>query len=167
MNVKDVMISEQLMFCTERTSLQEAARMMKESDCGALPVVNNSQEVVGIITDRDICLAIASDDDSAVTQKKVGEIMSRDVHSISINDSLETVLKKMRAHQVGRLPVVDGEKRLRGIVSFHQVLADSVKRGDIKPDQLSGKEENIFKTMKALADRYSQNGQEGRRAASA
>ncbi len=56
MKVKDVMTSP-VLFCAPETNLEAAAMIMWESDCGALPVVNHEQQVVGMITDRDICMA--------------------------------------------------------------------------------------------------------------
>ncbi len=102
-------------------SLSTAARVMWDCDCGAVPVVDPaSEEVVGIVTDRDICIATWSHD-SAPSAISVSEAMSSDVVTCAATDSIASVESLMRAKQVRRVPVVDRHRRLVGIVSLGDI----------------------------------------------
>lgn len=61
MKVKDVMTAKSLKTCSPESNLKEAANAMKSANCGVLPVTNHDKKVVGIITDRDICLSLSED----------------------------------------------------------------------------------------------------------
>lgn len=102
-------------------TLSAAARVMWDCDCGSVPVVDPaSDEVVGIITDRDICIATWSHDErpSAIS---VSEAMSSDVVTCLATDSVASVETLMRSKQVRRVPVVDRHRRLVGIVSLGDI----------------------------------------------
>lgn len=102
--------------------LAQAAGKMWEHDCGSLPVTDNGV-VVGMITDRDICMATWSRGRSP-DQIDVGEAMSLNVVSCKATDSVKEVERKMSASQVRRLPVLDDRGSLVGVIS----LADLVQR---------------------------------------
>jgi len=104
--------------CTPDSSLQEAARLMADCDCGAIPVVESdgARRVVGIITDRDIaCRAVAKGKDPA--QTKVRDCMSSGLATVGEDDSIEDCCQAMERAQVRRLLVLDAEGELCGIVS--------------------------------------------------
>ena len=94
-------------------SLADAAVMMKENDVGSVPVVDEGH-LVGIVTDRDIVLRVAE----GVDPKKVtvGEAASRDLVTVEADQNLDDALHLMAAHQVRRLPVVEGG-RLVGMLA--------------------------------------------------
>ena len=122
MRVKDIMTSN--VSCVRATdSLSSAAKLMWDCDCGAVPVVDESSQVIGMITDRDICMSCWSQD-RAPTAIQVSQSMSRELFCCSPEDSLASAESTMRSKQVRRLPVTDGEGRLAGIIS----LADLVKQ---------------------------------------
>ncbi|HTA83945.1 MAG TPA: CBS domain-containing protein [Bacteroidia bacterium] len=153
MKVKDVMRSSQLVYCSPRTNLQEAAQLMMIANCGVLPVLNSDERVVGIITDRDICLAMSRDHSWSHSRLPVGEIMSQEVQYVYETDNLTAALHKMRVHYVGRLPVVDEYGKLKGILSIHNLFCKAlIEQEDL--GHLSSSGENIVKTVKALSDRY-------------
>ena len=108
-------------FCQPEQSLAAAAHLMKERDCGLLPVVDASRRLLGVVTDRDLCLALATRDHrpSAVM---VREVMSSPVHSLHGTDTLGHALKTMRKHRIRRLPVVDAEGRLAGILALNDLI---------------------------------------------
>ena len=98
------------------SSIAEAARLMREADTGAMIVVDEDDEVEGILTDRDIAVrAVAEDRDPQET--RVGEIASTDLEILSPNSSVKDAVKLMRERSVRRLPVVDGGRPV-GIVSI-------------------------------------------------
>ncbi|MBD0689886.1 CBS domain-containing protein [Streptomyces sp. CBMA123] len=95
-------------------TLDEAARMMREKNVGALPICGDDQKLHGIITDRDIvvrCLAEGKDPATMTAIELAGHL-----HCVRADDSIDAVLKKMEQHQIRRIPVIDGE-RLVGMIS--------------------------------------------------
>ncbi len=121
MNVLDLMTKDCVCVTTE-DNLSTAAGRMWEKDCGALPVVQNDV-VVGMITDRDICMATWSRG-APPDRIVVLDAMSTKLVSCGTGESVKQVEATMRSHQVRRLPVLDAEGRLLGILS----LADIVRR---------------------------------------
>lgn len=105
--------------CTPATPLNEAARLLWEGDCGVVPVVEN-QKVVAMLTDRDICMA-AYTKDAPLSQLNVRGAMSGRLVACRPNDDLQRVQQVMREHQVRRVPIVDDQQRLLGIVSLNDV----------------------------------------------
>src|ERR1041385_5520229 len=107
MKVRELMTAE-VKACSPDTSLAAAAGRMWEGDCGALPVVDDAGKFIGMITDRDICMAVAT------RHRLAGEILVSEVSSGAIyvcqpDDDVQFALKTMRQEQVRRLPVVNAE----------------------------------------------------------
>lgn len=97
-------------------SLDRAAQLMRELNVGALPVSDRNERLCGIVTDRDIvvkCVA-AGHDPSRVT---AGDLCEGTPRWISTEASVEEVLQQMESHQIRRLPVIDGDKQLVGMIS--------------------------------------------------
>jgi CBS domain-containing protein len=115
MNVSEVM-SRDVKIASPEDTLQHAAQMMEGIDAGSLPVGENDR-LIGILTDRDITLrAVARG--KAPDQCKVRDVMSASIKYVYEDDTLEKVAKSMGDLQVRRLPVLDRQKRLVGIVSL-------------------------------------------------
>ena len=104
--------------CTEETNLAAAARLMEGNDCGVLPVLRGGR-IVGVITDRDVCLAVAR---KAAAQTPVREAMSADVASCGVNDDVRDALAVMANRQVRRLPVVDERGGVAGVLSMDDII---------------------------------------------
>ena len=166
MKVKEIMTASSLQFCSPETKLHNAARAMKKANCGVLPVVDKNKKVVGMVTDRDICLSLANKQKKPLSKQNVGDIISSKVFSVKAEDDLKTALKQMRTHKIGRLPVVDKSGKLKGILSVHNLLSNSLN-GEAGLGSVSETDENIARTVKALADSYSVNSQPKIRIASA
>lgn len=108
--------------CTTDSDLTAAAMIMWRRDCGIVPVIEETNgRTVGVITDRDICMAVATKGRPA-SQITVGETMSHDVFCCRPEDTLASALDTMRSRKVRRLPVVDEANRLRGILSLNDVV---------------------------------------------
>jgi CBS domain-containing protein len=120
MKVRDLMTSD-VRTCRPETNLAEAVRDMWEGDCGALPVVNDDGRVIGIITDRDICIALATRG-RAADRIAVREVPHGHVYTCLPEDDTTTALQTMKAHKVRRLPVVDADGHVRGILSLNDVV---------------------------------------------
>jgi CBS domain-containing protein len=110
-------------------TLADAVALMVERDCGWIPVVDDAGHVLGVITDRDICLA-AFDRDKRLKQVAIEGVMHTNVYACSPDDSLLDAEAKMRNRQVRRLPVVDDDGELVGLVS----LSDLARRGGMNDD---------------------------------
>lgn len=109
--------------CAPNDTIQDAARTMKEMDVGLLPVGENDR-LVGTITERDIVTrAIAA---GKGIDCPVKEAMSPGIHYCFDTDTIEEVAEKMSEQQVRRLPVLNQQKRLVGIIS----LGDLSKAGE-------------------------------------
>lgn len=152
MKVKEVMTAEHsLECCGPETKLQTAAKTMKAANCGSLPVVDKTNKVLGIITDRDICLSLA--DHPAPEKTKIESIMSSKVYTVGIDEDLSVALRQMRVHQIGRVPVVDEKRKLKGIISLHNLIEKKVREGE-GLGTISDSGENILKTLLAIGNRY-------------
>ena len=153
MKVKEIMTSKQLKMCRPKTPLHKAAKSMKSGNCGALPVVNKKKEVIGIVTDRDICLALAK---KSLSPRKttVKEIMPEKVHTIGQEEELSVALQQMSTRQVGRLPVTDTKGKLKGMVSLHDVIGSSDQNGTARSNHNGTENEHLLKTLHAVSRRY-------------
>ena len=108
-------------------TIEEAAQEMRDGDFGVVPVVED-EELVGVITDRDIAIrAVAEGRDSSTP---VREVMSEGVVWASEDDTVEDAARIMSDHQIRRLPIVDSEQHLVGIVSLGDFAVES---SDIEP----------------------------------
>jgi CBS domain-containing protein len=153
MKVKDVMTEATVKSCSPETKIATATKLMKESNRGALPVVDKNQKVVGIITDRDICLSLASHQGQTPAQITVKDILPHaKVHTIKTEDSVTDALREMRKNKIGRLPVTNKEGKLKGMISINTLLSNAINSKD-EIGRVEAKEETLAKTIKALFDR--------------
>lgn len=146
MKVKELMTPDaKAIWLTQ--SLADAAKEMWENDCGALPIVKDGHKVVGMITDRDICMATAMRDrnPSAIS---VEEVMSRTVYAAEAEEDIEQALQTMREHKVRRLPVLNLEGELQGIVSMNDIVLNAKGNGK-KPKIDYG---DVVKTYQAICE---------------
>ena len=97
-------------------SIQKAASLMRDLDCGALPV-RKDDRLVGMITDRDIAIRAVAEGKSA-TQCTVGEVMTPGIKSVFEDERVEVAAENMGRLRVRRLPVLNREKHLVGIVAL-------------------------------------------------
>ena len=124
--LKDVMSRDVKMVAPE-TTIREAAQQMRDGDFGMLPVTENDR-MVGAISDRDIAVRAVADDKGPETP--VRDVMSRGICWAYEDDSVDVAARLMSERQVRRLPIVDREKRLVGIVAIGDIAVDP---GDREP----------------------------------
>jgi CBS domain-containing protein len=153
MKVKDVMTAHAVKYCTPETNLQHAAESMREANCGALPVVDRNKRVLGIVTDRDICLSLSQHTNRPIENRLVGEVMTRDVRTVRANDDVNEAFRKMRERKIGRLPVVDEQGSLQGMISLNKLLNVTVDRGQTAIGDVNANGENLLKTLRAVSNR--------------
>jgi len=128
MKVKEVMTpNAKAIWITE--SLADAAHLMWENDCGVLPIIKDGRKVVGMITDRDICMAVAMRDQNP-SGVSVEEVMSGQVYSVNTEDDVDQALQAMQEHKIRRLPVLNADGELEGILSMNDVVLHAKSAGD-------------------------------------
>ena len=131
MRIKHVMTKDPRC-CVPSDSAQRAASVMRDEHAGIVPVIDDEQsrKVAGVVTDRDLCMNVVAEGRDPKTVP-VAQCMTTKVVTCSPNDSVEKATELMREQQIRRVPVVNEQGELQGIVA----LADLVERADIKTTQ--------------------------------
>ena len=124
-NIRDVMTSNPCTIDAEK-SVAYAAKMMREEDVGLAPIVEGDK-LIGMLTDRDIAIRVVAEG-RIPDQVTVREVASKQVVTIDPQQDLDEALRIMAKHQVRRLPVVEEDGRLVGVVA----QADVAREGDDK-----------------------------------
>ena len=148
MNVEEIM-SRNVKCCRPEASLSEAAALMWEYDCGALPVVDGENRVMGMITDRDIAIAAATKGRLA-TDISVGEVMSGNVYACALSEDINSALKTMRREKVRRLPVVGKDGKVAGILSISDIVLQAEQAKGRQSPEISY--EDVMSTFKAVCE---------------
>ena len=133
MRVEQIM-ARSVQSCRQEDSLARAAQLMWDHDCGCLPVSggDGGARVVGVITDRDICMS-ALFQGSPLGELRVSEAMSKQLQVCGPRDSLAAAEKKLREARIRRLPVVDDEGVLVGMISLADLAQEAAReRGTAK-----------------------------------
>ena len=149
MKVKEI-CTRTVRTCTPDTRLSEAGWSMWESDCGILPVVDEAGKVVGVITDRDICMSTSTKYLPAA-EIAVREAFSGKVLTCGSNDDVRDALKTMRQAGIRRIPVVDAQEKLEGILSLNDVALAS--QSDRPANLADLTYEDVALAMKAICGR--------------
>jgi CBS domain-containing protein len=126
MKIEQVMTRD-VKLCRPEQSLNDAARLMWDHACGCVPVVDEDDRVVGVLTDRDICMA-AYTRGLLLTDMTVMSAMSREVFTCRLGDTVDVAEAIMRRHQVRRLPVLAFDDRIVGLVSLSDIADEAERR---------------------------------------
>lgn len=128
--IRDVM-TENPRTVKKGESVVEAAKLMRSEDAGVVPIVEGDR-LVGVVTDRDIAIRVVAEGKD-VSSTTVDEIASQNLVTIDPQQDLDEALRLMAQHQVRRLPVVEEDGRLVGIVAQADVArhADSSRTGEV------------------------------------
>jgi CBS domain-containing protein len=127
MKARDVM-SQPPSTCGPNTDLATVAKIMWDRDCGFVPVVDTSGVVAGVVTDRDICIA-TSTRRLLPEHISAAQAMTTPIHACLSDDGIRDVLATMKQFRIRRVPVIDANGKLQGVISLNDlVLASSVKR---------------------------------------
>lgn len=117
--------------CRRDTPLAEVARLMRDEDIGAIPVIGDNGKLEGIVTDRDLVVkGLTSDKNDA--ELRAEDCMSTDLFTGNQNDRLVEVINEMGDNQVRRIPVVDSRDRLVGIISMADIAIETNKDRELK-----------------------------------
>jgi CBS domain-containing protein len=139
-------MTKEVSFCNPGTNAAAATEIMWTRNCGALPIVEDGRGVVGMVTDRDLLIALGTRKRNA-SELPVGEVMSRDLTLCAPDDDVRDALKIMAEGRLHRLPVVDKDGELKGILSLDDIALRA---------ETDGLSKDLVKTMKAICDRQNQ-----------
>jgi CBS domain-containing protein len=114
--------------CSPDTNLAEATELIWKNGCGCLPVVGPGGNVIAMLTDRDICIALGTRDEKA-SHVLVRQIIQPCVFTCMPGDDIHCALKTLRSHHVRRLPVVDSGDFLQGILCMDDIVAHASTPG--------------------------------------
>jgi CBS domain-containing protein len=149
MKVKEIMMGTPYT-CRRETNLGEAAELMWKGNCGFLPMTGADGKVCGVITDRDICMALATRNKLA-GEVTAGEVSEGRLHACSPEDEIHVALLTMREGKVRRLPVIDSEGKAVGVLSMDDVLLHAEPSGSGKIVELSTDE--VVRSYRAINQR--------------
>jgi CBS domain-containing protein len=127
--------------CEPDASLNRAAQLMWDHDCGCIPIVDSDNKVIGMITDRDIAMA-AYTRGEPLAAIRIGDVMAQRVHTCGQSEALTVAEERMRKYQVRRLPVTDATGYLVGLVSVNDLALEAkrargTRQPPIKPDEVA------------------------------
>lgn len=118
--VREIM-SRGVVTCSAADTLQRAAQIMWERDCGIVPVVDSDGRVVGVVTDRDLCMASYTQGRALSAVPLSWVLSGRIVHTCTPTDSVDRAVALMREQRVRRLVVVDGQQKVVGVVALADI----------------------------------------------
>lgn len=147
------LMNREVKTCSARDDLSAAAQLMWDHDCGFVPVVeftaDGHRRTVGVITDRDVCMATYTKG-LAPGAIQVGDVMSRGVRTCRSDDTPEAAELAMRQHRVRRLPVLDAEGDLVGVLSLSDLARWAVR--DRRSAVIATPQERVAATVAALCE---------------
>ena len=153
MKVKDIM-ERHVKSCGADDNLQIAGQILGRIRAGALPVVDDSRHVRGIVTDRDMFLASVTRD-AKPSEIAVRDVMVHPVHTCRATDDLLWALRKMERHGLRRLPVVDHDDLLVGFLSLDDIV---VAARAVDGDNLGGPlYVNVASALQSILDTRAQH----------
>jgi len=130
MKVRDLMVTD-VKCCATYCTLNSAAQMMWDEDIGCVPIMDKEGRVVGMVTDRDICMA-AYIQGVSLKEAPVTSAMSKQVFSCRPDENIAAAEKLMLEKQVRRLPVIDTDGRLAGIISLNDIALEASREVEMK-----------------------------------
>lgn len=150
MNVEQIM-TKSVDACQPQDTLDAAARIMLEKDCGAVPVLSGDggSRVAGVVTDRDICLT-AYRRGKRLDEIRIEDCMEKEVACCTPGDSIERAEQIMCEARVRRLPVIDEQRQLVGMLSLADI-AREVAREKGRPER-EVTEAEVSETLASLSE---------------
>ena len=129
--------------CFPSDTVAKVAELMKSNDIGSVPIIENEQtmKLVGIVTDRDLALRMVAEGRDAKSTK-ADAVMTREVVTCRAEDDLQTALDAMSEHQLRRIPVIDSNNRIVGIIA----QADVATRVD-QPEKVAAVVKGISQSL--------------------
>jgi len=132
MKVREVMTTD-VVCCSPETTLAQATTFMEKKHCGFLPVVGEGGNVIGVLTDRDISIALGTRNERP-SNIRVWDATSKKLFTCTATDDVHSALKTLHAAKIRRLPVIDREGALIGVLSIDDIVKKARghgNRGDV------------------------------------
>ncbi len=128
---KDVMTQDPVC-CLPTDTVSKAAQLMKDENVGSIPVIEDVQtmKLIGIVTDRDLALQVVAPKRDASTTL-VEDVMTYEVITCRATDDVQKAVDAMAQHQLRRMPVIDGDQRIVGIISQADVATRVEKSEEV------------------------------------
>ena len=145
MKVREVM-TKKASFCGPESTLEEAAFLMRKHNCGFLPVVGDGGNVIGVLTDRDMCIALGTRNRKP-SDMRVWDVMSHKLFTCMEGDDVHCALKTLRAAKIRRLPVIDRDGSLVGVLSIDDIVLKA-KEHFLRKDISYSDVENTYKAIR-------------------
>ncbi len=123
MKVREVM-TKNAIFCGPESTLEEASFLMQKHNCGFLPVVGDGGNLIGVVTDRDMCIALGARNRKP-SDLRVRDVMPRKLFKCMEGDDVNSALKTLRDATIRRIPVVDRESVLVGVISIDDIVLNA------------------------------------------
>jgi CBS domain-containing protein len=149
MKAKDVMMRTPYA-CHLETNLGAATELMWKGNCGFLPVLDSTGKIRGVLTDRDICIALGTRN-TLPGVLTAAELIRDPLFTCSPEDTLQDILRIMRDSHVRRLPVVTPESKLVGVISLHDILFHTEPSRFGKEPEFSSEE--VVRTYRLILQR--------------
>lgn len=136
--------------CPASMTLTAASRRMRDTGCGTLLAIDGYGRLAGILTDRDLVLALADGTDPR--ELPVGRAMTKPVHTCLADDDLESVLATMASRKIRRLPVLDTGANVVGVLSIDDIVLWGLGRDGVGAGHLIDALRAICATERAVLD---------------
>jgi CBS domain-containing protein len=137
--------------CTEATNLASVTELLWTCNCGALPVLGQDEKVIGIVTDRDICVALGTRN-ARPSELRAADVMSAPVVVCGPGDEIHSALKTMHTRKVRRLPAVNSAGELEGILCISDLIVNARHNDGHRP-ALSY--EDVMSALKGIYSHHS------------
>ena len=145
MKVREVM-NKAAGFCGPETTLEGASLLMRKHNCGFLPIVGDGGNVIGVITDRDMCIALGTRNRKP-SDLRVWDVMPHKLFTCMEGDDIHCALKTLSGAGIRRLPVVDRDGSLVGILSIDDIVMKARKHF-LRDDVSYSDVENTYKAIR-------------------
>jgi CBS domain-containing protein len=144
MIVKDIM-KKDVATCTPNDGIATAIKIMRDHKCGFVPVIDSHGFVAGVVTDRDLCFALADGRHRTAEHVAVKAAMSHPVFSCFPHENVKTVIATMAKHHVRRLTVLDEQGHLQGVLSMDDIVQAPRGRGTPTAEEVVDALKGIYK----------------------
>ena len=135
-----ILMARDVKRCAKYCTLNTAADIMWGYDIGCLPIVDDENRVVGMLTDRDICMS-GYLQGKPLSHALVAEAMSKEIYFCHPDDDIKWAEKIMLEKQVHRLPVVDEQQTLIGLITLSDLARESARQAELgRPREVTGAE---------------------------
>lgn len=141
------LMSRPAVTCRMTSDLAAVAMMMWRHDCGVIPVVDDAERLVGLVTDRDICMALATRH-RRPEELNAANVMRKEVFTVEPHQDVREAMRLMAKEQVRRLPVLLEDRRLAGMLSVNDLVLNIRSRARAGSEPTAT---DVLETLQAIS----------------